>query len=253
MKDEIIKTLNQSGFPFQIAVQNLIQRKSEEEKHDWIILNHEIPWLNSETNTKGYIDLVIKRAVPRIVIECKKVSNNPNWIFINTEQKKKIETAYILRVSAAGNYYAEWQKFIIEPESIRSENCVFANKERRLLEADISILVESIEALAVPEVKRIKIERISEVWYIPMIITNARLWVTAFDKNKIELSTGSIDTDNVELEEVGYIRYQKPIKTNYPDSDFYNVNGMVTTFIVNIDNLFPLLTIWSTKLPTNLY
>ena len=53
---ELLKTANQSGFPFQIGVRNEIERTISE--HGWNIVAEEYPWTHSIGGKSGFIDLL---------------------------------------------------------------------------------------------------------------------------------------------------------------------------------------------------
>jgi hypothetical protein len=246
--------VDKSGYPFQIAVQNLIQTTRRKNEHDWNVIEHEYPWYNFENKTKGYIDLIIGRGSIKLIIECKRVLKNPNWIFLNTSQKPQFEAAYGLRVGHRLRAYAVWDKFIIQPPSIKSEFCIFETKERRIIETDIGILIDAIEAYSLTDINRIKSDLIyhthsEEAWFVPIIVTTATLVDSKIDPNKINFTNGKIKNDDLDFQTVSCVRFEKSIKTNHmSESNFYSERGLVTCFIININNLISILKMWNTDL-----
>jgi len=56
LSKELLKTANQSGFPFQIGVRNEIERTISE--HGWDIVAEEYPWTHLIGGKSGFIDLL---------------------------------------------------------------------------------------------------------------------------------------------------------------------------------------------------
>ncbi len=56
LSKELLKTANQSGFPFQIGVRNKIERTISE--HGWDIVAEEYPWTHLIGGKSGFIDLL---------------------------------------------------------------------------------------------------------------------------------------------------------------------------------------------------
>ena len=73
LSKELLKTANQSGFPFQIGVRNEIERTISE--HGWDIVAEEHPWTHLIGGKSGFIDLLAehKPYIFSLVIECKRV------------------------------------------------------------------------------------------------------------------------------------------------------------------------------------
>ena len=70
---------NSSGFPLQIRIANLANSSSK-----WQIYLEEHPWHSTETNSTGFIDIVLNHKEDqflKLVIECKRVRQT-KWVFL---------------------------------------------------------------------------------------------------------------------------------------------------------------------------
>jgi hypothetical protein len=56
-ENKLSKLINSSGFPFQLAAENEINKTSQ--FHSWRIYSREYPWKNPITGTEGYVDLIL--------------------------------------------------------------------------------------------------------------------------------------------------------------------------------------------------
>ena len=73
MREDIVhKQLSLSGFPFQLRIEEEI--RSTETNHGWRVVTREQAWANSEAQSTGFIDLILRHSpldALRMVIECK--------------------------------------------------------------------------------------------------------------------------------------------------------------------------------------
>lgn len=257
-KDELSKLLNKSGFPFQIALKNVIESARKQNLHDWIVSEQELPWKNEERGTEGYVDLVLEGDSTKLVIESKRVLNNSNWLFLNASDSSEWKAIYDLRVTIDNQTigHASWQKFFAHPISSMSEFCVIDGKDRSMIEKNVGNLIDAIESFAVKDIqsiqaKKARNEYVEEVVYIPVIVTNANLYQSKFKANDVNLDKGKIDTDKIEFTEIDIVRFTKTMKTVViTKSNIYSEKGLVTCFIVNPQGLMTLLSSLSIRLPS---
>jgi hypothetical protein len=67
-----VKSINRSGFPFQLRIENDIRVSGTE--HLWTVESSEHAWRSADGQRSGFADLVLKHqnlSTLRIVIECK--------------------------------------------------------------------------------------------------------------------------------------------------------------------------------------
>lgn len=50
--------VNQSGFPFQLAVEERIKQTAH--NHGWVVLSHEHPYRDQRSDDDGYIDIMLE-------------------------------------------------------------------------------------------------------------------------------------------------------------------------------------------------
>lgn len=75
-----LRTVNESGFPLQIAVANLINARRP---NGWSVRYTEHAWRDSDTGASGFIDLVLQHPADTqyLVVECKRV-RDVEWVFL---------------------------------------------------------------------------------------------------------------------------------------------------------------------------
>ena len=88
------RRLTPPGATYELA--EPVQTSGATSMHDWSIATREHPWTNKETESSGFIDLVLKHdhfVTYRMVIECKRVKADDRrqlqWIFLVPEEEKK--------------------------------------------------------------------------------------------------------------------------------------------------------------------
>lgn len=92
-KDDLTyKQLSLSGFPFQIRIETEVA--STENRHNWRVLTREQAWRNPETDTSGFIDIILQHnqmTTLRMVVECKRQRANDarslQWLFLLSERE----------------------------------------------------------------------------------------------------------------------------------------------------------------------
>ena len=107
-QDETLKHIWKSGFPFQLRVEDEV--RSTHSTHNWSIATREHAWTNKETESSGFIDLVLKHdhfVTYRMVIECKRVKADDQrqlkWLFLVPEgEKQEKQLASCLEVGERG-------------------------------------------------------------------------------------------------------------------------------------------------------
>jgi hypothetical protein len=206
------KHVNNSGFPLQLAIANLIRKKV----HLWNVLYEEHNWvLNTES---GFIDIVIEDQYKTWLmnIECKRVRDS-KWIFLR-DQSSKPERRYAkLWVSSKDseeslNYFG-WVDVPMDPETVQSSYCVVPgqdSKARPMLERIAANVVKSTEALALQESITLSNYYSSLRIYQNVIVTTAELYVCETDVDGINITTGELD-ENSKFIKAPYVRFRKQV------------------------------------------
>jgi len=236
--------VNESGYPLQLKLEDLINEKSME--HNWYVLVKEHHWLNSSTGDEGFIDLILgSHSLPKtkLVIECKKYSDN--WIFLipNKNPSATRESKIFAGFYENSLIVNDWRKTLIRPETYESSFCVSATKDSRTLEKISGELLLSLESLAIEESKLTMDHGngiLSALFYLPIIITTAKLYICLFDPGNINLDNGEISES--EIKPVNFIRFNKNLATSLKDhksnKDYYSKDSLVRTNLENDRTVF---------------
>lgn len=242
-----LKIVNNSGFPFQIRVQEEVKKYTKQ--HGWLVYGDEHLWRAPTSSKEGFIDLVIKRESTRMAIECKRVGgDDPRWLFLAPKgtSGQGGNNAYILwghKKQLKASYFG-WNEFYAGPSCFMASHCTNRGRDHNqepFLEKIASELAISLESLAEEEMQIIAKfgRRERSFYYIPTIVTTAALDVCEFQPDDVDLSTGQLNEDNVTFTNVKYVRFHKSLGTQYTshksisDLKEANIEGQRTIYIVN--------------------
>ncbi len=210
--------VNSSGFPLQIAVENIVNDTTE--KHGWRAKYTEHSWKNISTGESGFIDLVLTNPYGTIflVLECKRVKDT-SWIFLieGTERKNRRHAkSFVFNKSGENIKRFEWLDLTLEPSTPQSQYCVIPGSDQRsrsLIERAAAELVSSTEGLALED-KALSLDSGENLKiYFNVIVTTASLQVCRFDPKTISIENGMVE--NPIFEEVPYIRFRKQLNPVY--------------------------------------
>ena len=212
--------INDSGYPLQIHLENLIA--STTNRHNWGVLVKEHRWVNAESNDEGFIDLVLESTTSfvKLVVECKRVTGNWTFLLPNLNPSPTSKTRMLYAQYAPFSFM--WKELKIAPESDQSAFCVMevdGKKDSRTLEKLSGGVLLSLECLAQEEmnlrkgVPRHQLTRPGDdEYYIPVIVTTAKLQKCLFDPNSVNTEDGKIPTGS-EIAAVKFIRFRKNLAT----------------------------------------
>lgn len=233
---------NSSGFPLQIRVANLAKSSSQ-----WQVVLEEHPWYSSETNSTGFIDIVLKHKEDQfltLVIECKRVRQT-EWVFLIPKANPDKRTH--ARIWDSSQEHFDWRTWQVEPPSYESQYCAIPGQEqgrRTMIERTASELIESIEALALQDKKIIE-SRVRQpgdlnLVCIPLIVTTAKLVVSFFEPESISLEDGSLPS-GARFEIAPSVRFRKSLTARFPIIPPPNLKEVHektvrTVFIVNSEH-----------------
>ncbi len=252
---KLLKQVNMSGFPFQLGVQDLVEKTLDE--HRWGVLPPEHPWKNSETHRVGYIDIVLERPMQGYdayaIIECKRIGDGGTLVFLKPTPHYTQGEAYVLLSDRDQGEVHGWRSLRFSPETYVSSFCAVwgqSDKQTPMLERISAELLDSVESFADMDTSfpkrsddfQVKITP-GRAIYFPVIVTNAELFAHLFYPRRIDLYKGEAGPDAGEFEKVPYIRFQKSVFTRFPSgaspSTMREVNrdSQRTVFVVQAPHL----------------
>lgn len=274
-----LRQLNRSGFPFQLRIEHEI--RSTEREHHWSVASREHAWGSPDGASSGFIDIVLKHnqfSTFRLVLECKRIKADDarqlRWLFLIPDAEAgPTPLASCFEVEGRGSTSGwsswkdvrAWDNVRVWPPSLQAEFCVLHSDEGRrqtILESLAGEVLESIEGLAEEEVNVEKSQGSNphaRLFIFPAIVTNAELAVCRFDPAKIQLTDGTLDPSDVEIETVPFIRFRKSLATSFPEGTFYYLEAANkarerTVFVVNSSSVTEFLKDWKVEpLPDRSY
>lgn len=243
--ESLLKFVNASGFLFQLRVEQEIKNLDG----NWEIAACEHRWFDPQEENEGFIDLALKKGIIRMVVECKRVTD-ANWVFLVPNKKSDTESARTMWTmrQAPDKHIAEWHDFKISPVSSEATFCIVrgqGEKDTPMLERLSSLVLRSLESLAIEEFAFSERSDFQPRIYLPVIVTNAALNICRFDPSKINISTGQID--DAEFEPVPLVRFRKSLSSTMSSGkpqnslEASNRSNERTIFIINSNHLAELL------------
>lgn len=236
--------INRSGFPLQIALENLIG--TDRKHNDWSVIYTEHAWKN--TNDSGFIDLILELDGGNLVlvVECKRVLD-ASWLFLNSKgklNKRKQTKAWVSRMVDEKFKFFNWLDLAIDPVSPECEYSIVLGqdaKSKPMLERTAATLVVSTEAFAKEEARLFDSVHNTRI-YFNVIVTTAKLNVCEFEPGNISLTDGTIK-DSV-FTEVPFLRFRKQlqqdIEFSIPNNFTYSTMARAkenSVFIVNAEHI----------------
>jgi hypothetical protein len=233
--NQIIDQVNNSGYPLQLVIEQKVKELSD--ITDWNVMAKEHHWRDRRGSGEGFIDLILKKGYLRMVVECKR-EKDKDWVFLvpsATEEKRTrlknilYSEDYESPLGFDQDHNRVWiydsdcvdghkrvygiKEMVFGIGSYESEFCIKGNdKNRTILEQIASELIYSIDCLAQEEGEIITLNKLysnnPKLFYIPLIVTTARLVVCKFNPSEISITDGMIPPTSI-IEEVPLIRFKK--------------------------------------------
>ncbi len=243
--ESLRKDVNKSGFPFQLKVADQIN--SAKPKHPWSVESSEHSWVDPESGSRGFIDLVLAHETSnglKLIVECKRPLGG-RWIFL--VDRKATPQSMIKSFWASGDSPPKsgWDDLPFQPVSLEASDCIIAGQDERspLLERLADGLLQSINGVSDQEQKIFeRYRRCSLRIYIPVIVTAAELFVCYVDPTS-EISIDGVLAKSVTFESVDHIRFRKSLasKLNYREISHTlrgeNLQKARSVWIFNANNL----------------
>jgi hypothetical protein len=206
--------IDESGYPLQLFLENEVEINKQSSR--WRVLVSEHRWINPYNDEEGYIDFVLdsSRYKYKLVVECKRIMGN--WIFLNTTLP--IEPSQQIKLLHARKLHPTrwWEDLRPETEIFESSYGVLetgGKKDSRTLEKLAGNLLLSTEIFAGEEVSLLQESHITdELYYLPLIVTTAKLHICRFIPTDVNILTGMIERS--EIKEYQYIHFRKNLATN---------------------------------------
>lgn len=223
---DILEVVNSSGFPFQIAVTDFVERTKQQ--HECQILFTEHSWKDNLGEYAGFIDLVVASEILpyAFVIECKRHLDG-TWVFLKADGTKRSRRHAKLLANVIDRpkrqiARSQWVDAPLEPSSVESSFCIVPRQDNQnpMLERIASTLVQATECLAREDAPRILATSRNEHLYVSAIVTNASLLVAEFSAENVSLASGTIDdASKVKTYEAPFLRYRKQLSFLKPEDD----------------------------------
>lgn len=253
--DDLSKLVNQSGFPLQLAIDRLVQDRSDE--LGWNVVYREHGWKHPDGQS-GFADLVLedRHGSSVLVVECKRVLE-ADWIFLEELPAKPASRRTRLWATNTANHGREHSGYYdarAMPESCESMYCVVAGqdaKSRPMLERVAAETTAAMEAIAMEELPVVTKRQYGLRMYVPVIVTTARLIVSRFDPKHVALKNGEASSAQHEVHP--WIRFRKQFSTEFavqpknPEWDFSALAAAKEklVYVVNVESLADFLAKWA--------
>ena len=230
-----------SGFPFQTAV-----AKAVSTLEGWQVIAEEFPW-RDDAGADQFVDLVASNDRFVVVIECKKTQKEILTFLDPLTSGAKVARSRVLYLEQIQDSTKRmelfWADRFLSPVSFESAFCVVSTsdsgKDQRLLERDGSRLVRGTDAYATHYHRTFKVKQQPEPdrFVIPILVTNAKLFIARYDPGKVSMETGQFETPpHAEITSVDWVRFRKSF-TSYGPRDV----GPRTVYVVAAQSLVTFL------------
>ncbi len=244
--ESLLKLINASGFLFQLRVAHEIEQSAGQ--HGYRIAAREHRWINPVSGDDGFIYLVLENGRLRLVVECKRVLDG-TWVFLvpNTDRADTTRArAGWTHEGVDRSQLGGWHDFWVEPKSQEALFCQLRGQNERdkpMLERVAGTLLHAVEAIASEELGYGRSDNTSRErikFYVPVIVTNARLEMCRFSPSEVDINSGQLPDGHVTFQTVPFIRFRKPLTTTLnprmPPQDLMQANMAQerTVFVVNV-------------------
>ena len=125
MENTALRTLNDSGFPLQVAVHRQINETTS--RHGWSVRYSEHAWTDHTDGRSGFLDLVIhdKYGTSFMAVECKRPRDS-EWVFLHSDgqvQKRAHAQAWISHYKSGSMARFGWSHLTLDPTCPEVQFC----------------------------------------------------------------------------------------------------------------------------------
>jgi hypothetical protein len=210
---ELLKQLNDSGYPLQLAVQAIVA--DWRRRLPWSLNSAEHSWHHQRTGISGYVDLILQSGNALMLIECKRV-RHAAWLFVHSQGTRNFQRQAKMWVS--GSLGTElrhfgWEDAIAEPPTPEANFCSIRGQTSAeripLLEKTAAELALATEAFAVEHWPMKPPTGPYVRFYCATIVTTATLYMSNFDIADVGIAEGTLT--NATFTEVPFLRFRKQV------------------------------------------
>ena len=213
-KEQLLEWVNQSGFPFQTALEALIRNTQTQWR--WTVTHVEEAWNNRSDERDGFIDLVIENE-PRtvaLIVEAKRTLDTSRIFLVpDAKQMSRRHLRAWLTWSGETPHFG-WYDVTLEPRTPQSQFCIVRGQDEKalsMLERVGSNLISATEAYAWEDRPNVESKPNERRLYCSVIVTTAALQVCQYDPHEVALDVGKIP--NAAFTEVPVVRFRKQLST----------------------------------------
>lgn len=244
--ESVIGALLSSGFPFQTAV-----AKVAHQAQACNIVAEEWPWRDN-AGTDQFLDLVVTKGFFVLPIECKKTKKE-SLTFLQPggadSDEIRARCLYLAQIRDSTKrmelYCGGWN---FSPKSAESAFCVVSTsdtgKDQRLLERDVQRLIRGTDAYALHFKREFQVKEDPELdrFIIPVLVTNAKLFIAEYDPAAVSLDTGQFTMPPAaKISPVSWVRFRKAFTSGHIDLGHRTVfvvsANALTTFLNKLDHI----------------
>lgn len=215
--NDLIQALSGSGFPMQTRVASAIKALAIYE------VEEELAWRRPD-GSDGFLDIAAIGRSVRVLIECKKTAQD-KFVFLLPadgdchQHHQFLQGIYLHQMQDSTKRGAvAWGRISTAPSSYKSMFCVAkSSSSNRLLESDVQPLVRATEAYALDRYRSFRPEQSEAICApcVPVLITNAALFVACYHPDEVCLESGIYKARNEHLSPVKFIRFSKQFTTSF--------------------------------------
>ena len=219
MENPALRTLNESGFPLQIAVHRKIDETTS--KHGWKVRYSEHAWTNFADGRAGFLDLVLEdhNGTSFMAVECKR-PRDAEWVFLHSDgkaQKRAHAQAWISHYANGTMSTFGWSHITLDPTCAEAQFCAVRGQSTSdritLIEKTAAELILATECLALEHKDYRPRESEDFKLFFSVIVTTAKLTLAHFDPALISLQDGTLD--QAHFEQVPYVRFRKQLGVHH--------------------------------------
>ncbi len=215
-KESLLNIINASGFLFQLRVEKEIRSLNQRGASSWEVVSREHRWVDPVALSERFIDLILQSNAARLIVECKRVQD-ATWVFLVDDGRIEMARARLFwtHLTRERGPVSGWDEFKFSVTSPESSFCVVRGQgenDTPMLERLAGPVLRSTEIVAGQELQigANRPEGPAYV-YIPAIVTNAKLFISRFESDKVDIQTGTLP--DASFQPVPMIRFRKALST----------------------------------------